>query len=319
MCMVIGHNFTFSCQEDASHFMKFLRKEGISARIEPVPQTTYSFVLKGRYDNLYRYFTACKEKLNRENIESDTETDEFFSPEDKKILIEEVNSLFDTLEKQKEQAIRNLEGKSAGDIAFEPKFSDSEQNEEEIRAYMQFLYENKILMDNGIFDFTDNVLHYKELKPVDEFEYRYEISPGLYPDDDQLDTFDITRIKNINAEMDYTVRAGPEIIGVLELDKLKEELESMEEEEGYIIHAIHSLILKREMADYILSVMDSSGAETIEELIEEIEMCPGQCDTNERSITSYDISPDFVTEVIEDLKKLDFVRMKGNKIKMNRK
>ena len=250
---------------------------------------------------------------------SDVHDEMDFSPEERKEFSEEIQAILEFLLKQKDQATRILEGKNTGDVAFETAFSENGQNEEDIKAYMRFLFENKILMDNGLFDFTDNLLRFKEIKPVDELEYTVGISPGLFPDDEQLDKFEITRIKKINAEIDYTVRAGPEIIGNLDFEKLKKELELIGEEEDYYIHAAHSIALKRDIVNYVLSVMDDSGAETIDDLAEELDMCPGEYETNERSIITYDISYDFVSEIIEDLKKLEIIRIKGNKIKFSKK
>ena len=331
MSMVIGHNFTFSSQEDANQLLKFFRKEGISARIEPIPQTSYSFIIKGRYESLRSYLSDCMETIcntgettdNTSNQEasdengSDVHDEMDLSAEERKEFSEEIQAILEFLLKQKDQATRILEGKNTGDVAFEPAFSENGQNEEDIKAYMRFLFENKILMDNGLFDFTDNLLRFKEIKPVDE--YTVGISPGLFPDDEQLDKYEITRIKKINAEIDYTVRAGPEIIGNLDFEKLKKELELIGEEEDYYIHAAHSIALKRDIVNYVLSVMDDSGAETIDDLAEELDMCPGEYETKERTINTYDISYDFVSEIIEDLKKLEIIRIKGNKIKFSKK
>jgi len=46
MSMVLGHTFTFSDPEDAEQLVKFFRKEGISARIEPVSETSISIFIK---------------------------------------------------------------------------------------------------------------------------------------------------------------------------------------------------------------------------------------------------------------------------------
>ncbi|NLV27614.1 MAG: hypothetical protein GXY48_10685 [Methanomicrobiales archaeon] len=323
--MVIGHSFTFSCSEDANQFLRFLRKEGISARVESIPQTSYSFMIKGRYENLCNYLAECLDKLQKtessdsENTEIIDKRDEpELDPKEKEEFLEEINFLREMLDKQREHASKNLEGKNQGEIAFEPHFSETEGKEEEIKEYMNFLYENKILMDNGIFEFTDNVLRYDTIKPVEDLDYSYGISPYLVPDDDKLDKYGISRIQKISAEVDYTVRAGPDIIGI-ELQKLKDELALIEENEDYVIHAVHSINLKRELVDHIISVMQDSDADTIDDLVDELELCPSVYDTNERSIISYDISYEFTSEVIEDLKKLEFLRVKGNKIKLVRK
>jgi len=99
---------------------------------------------------------------------------------------------------------------------------------------------------------------------------------------------------------------------------LKEELELYEVSDEFIAHAIHSISIKQELVEHIVKVIEISKAGTLEELFEALELMPGESEEGSRIHNSFDISPEFTNQAIEDLKKMELIRMKGNKIKLNR-
>ena len=90
MSMVLGHTFTFSDPEDAEQLVKFFRKEGISARIEPVSETSISIFIKGTYDNLFAYLDHLKNDLQKE---ADIQSEEDISYDDENTDLEEVQEI----------------------------------------------------------------------------------------------------------------------------------------------------------------------------------------------------------------------------------
>ena len=332
--MVLGHTFTFEDQESADQMVKYLRKEGISARIEPFPQTKISFAAKGKYTDLMAYLEAVKEEIltadqeepsedaqseesseNSENPEEFCEEDDEYDPEDE---IAEVDELVSTLEADRATIEETLNGKNAGDILLERTKIDPENPMESMMATMGFLYKNRTLLDNEMIRIEDDAFRLEEVKPVDDLVFTLEPPANLIPDDENLKTHNLTRIQHTKAEVEYKVRAGPEIIGRIDFKRLGEELESMGMNDEYEMHAIHSILLKQQLAEHIMKVLDESKAGTVDELISALKISYEELDDDSHHVNSYDISPSFTLQVIEDLKKLEFIRMKGNRIKFTR-
>lgn len=315
--MVLGHSFSFYTQEEAERLVKFFRKEGISARIEPVAQTSLTVIIQGGYDSVYSYLTDLKEKLQAAN-DSEEEVDDDIILETIQEDIEDIDEILTLLKQQRENAIAGLEGKSIGDVAYDSTPSEEQDPEQMIPSLIEFMMKNKILMDNDVLGFEDHKLVYTSLKPAQELRYSYAVTNNLVPEEDDLEKHDITRTVNIQAEVDYSVKTGPEIIGRVQLEQLREELEEYDVDDDFIAHAIHSIVLKQELAEHVMQVLDSSKAGTTEELYEALELMPVEKSENPRVNNAYSISPGYAMQVIEDLKKMDLVRMKGNKIKFNR-
>lgn len=331
--MVLGHTFTFEDQESADQMVKYLRKEGISARIEPFPQTKISFAAKGKYTDLMAYLEAVKEEIlnpdqeepsedaqseeieNLENPEEFCEEDDDYDPEDE---IAEVDELVSTLEADRATIEETLNGKNAGDVLLERTKIDPENPMESMMATMGFLYKNRTLLDNEMIRIEEDAFRLEEVKPVDDLLFTLEPPANLIPTDDHLKTHNLTRIQHTKAEVEYKVRTGPEIIGRIDFKRLGEELESLGMDDEYEMHAIHSILLKQQIAEHIMRVLDESKAGTVDDLISALKISYEELDDDSHHVNSYDISPSFTLQVIEDLKKLEFIRMKGNRIKFTR-
>jgi len=65
-------------------------------------------------------------------------------------------------------------------------------------------------------------------------------------------------------------------------------------------------------------VMDEVGVETVDQLLAAVEEMQEEVFEEKRKRYIYEVSADYVKEILEDLKKLDIVRLKGNKIKLIR-
>lgn len=314
MSMVLGHTFTFSDPEDAEQLVKFFRKEGISARIEPVSETSISIFIKGTYDNLFAYLDYLKNDLQKE---ADNQSEEDISYDDENTDLEEVQEIIKLIQMQREYAIEGLTGKNIGDIAY--KAPESEEDTSELFSSMvAFMMKNRVLIDNHVVEYQDGALVYKEIKPVEELLFSYAVSSGLIPEEEDLKTYNISIIHKILAEVDYKVKTGPELIARVDFDRLKEELECYDVSEDFILHAINSIIIKQEMVEHIMNILHVTKAGTIEELLEEVDKASTEIQKEQQIYISYKISPEFTNQVIEDLKKMEVIRIKGNKIKLTR-
>lgn len=314
--MVLGHTFSFEEQEHAERLIKFFRKEGISARIEPASESSLSIFIRGTYDNMRSYLTYLRDELQEGMV--DGEGCEMPLDDEEDEDLEKIDSILDTMQMQRENAIRVLEGKNPGDIVYERSTEGEVSQDELIPFFLEFMVQNSILMENHVIGVNNGKLIYKELKPVDELLYTYVVSDGLIPEEDEMETYDITRIQKITAEVDYKVRTGPEIIAQINFDRLREELEDYEVSDEFIAHSTQSIMIKQELAERILHILDNSKAGTLDELTDAVDVAEKETYQDTHSVNSYNISPEYVIQIIEDLKKMEMIRVKGNKIKLNR-
>lgn len=314
--MVLGHTFSFEEQEHAERLMKFFRKEGISARIEPASESSLSMLIRGTYDNMRSYLKYLRDDLQEGVI--DKEGCEISLDDEEAEDIEKINSILNIMQKQREDAIRGLEGKNPGDIAYERRTEEGVNPDEVLTFIFEFMVQNKVLVDNRVIESDNGKLIYKELKPADELLYTYIASDGLIPEEDEMETYDITRIQKITAEVEYKVRTGPEIIVQINFDRLKEELEEYEVSDEFIAHSTQSIMIKQELAERVLHILDNSKAGTLDELTDAVDLAEKETYQDTHIVNSYNISPEYTIQIIEDLKKMDIIRMKGNKIKLNR-
>lgn len=315
--MVLGHTFSFYTQEEADRLVKFFRKEGISARVEPTSETSLTVLIKGKYDAIFSYLSDLKVELQTERISEEEESEEL-SEEDIQEDIDSIDEILTLIQKQREDAIRGLEGKNNGDVAFENNQAEDHDAEASIPPMFLFIFENKLLMDNEVIEFEDGKLIYKAIKPADELVYTFAVTDNLIPEEETLEKYDFTRVLRVHAEVEYKVRTGPELIARVQFDQLSEELEGYDVSEEFIAHAIHSILIKQELAEHIIKVIDITKVGTMEELFEALEMIPAEPEEGSRIYNSFDISPEYTNQAIEDLKKMELIRMKGNKIKLNR-
>ncbi|MCA1915228.1 hypothetical protein, partial [Methanospirillum hungatei] len=63
--------------------------------------------------------------------------------------------------------------------------------------------------------------------------------------------------------------------------------------------------------------LSTTKAETVEDLIRAVQEIQEKQLKGTRTVLFFNISPEYVKQVVEDLKKLEIVRLKGNKIKLN--
>jgi hypothetical protein len=325
---MLGHTFPFYSQDEAEQFVKYLRKNGVSSRIESVSESSFRFLVSGTYDNLVSYFTYCQKELQDElEAEKSREADnEQEDPDDEAVHnwiseieeeLQQVEEILSQLALDRSNTLLCLEGKSVGDIVFERQ-PDRVLNKEEITSALDTLVRYTVLLNNKVVDEEDGKLVFKKIIPADELLYVCSPPVILLPGDEELESFNITKIHKMILISRYHVHAGPEFIFRISLEELREELEKYEMSEEDFVEVITSVISKHSVVEYLIYLIKRTKAETIEDLIRAKDEITDREIDGPRSLERFDIpNNDYVRQVIEDLKKLEIIRLKGNKIKLN--
>ena len=361
--MVLGHSFNFDNHTDAEQLVRYLKKENVSARIEPEADIRYNIRLKGRCNSLRSYLldfkTDLEAKLSEEqnpkeeeqviektevteNVtedeiypcqkmteydnkdEGNTSVDEveedgndFEREEDEEWIdeeLDEIDDLLNILEEKWDTANKVLSEIKPGDILIS-KDECSDDPAALNYNFLKLLTEYSILIENNLVQFEEDKLIFSETKPVDELFFTLDLSPDLLPEDEKLEKYDLIIVRTIKAVTNYKVKTGPEYMFRIDPDKIEEELYSLDIEEADIMNERISFFLKQEVFDRIMNVLESGGAGTVDKLLKDISEDDESYNEKSRTLTQFKINPDFAINTIEDLKKLELIRIKGNRIK----
>ena len=355
--MVMGHIFSFDIQEDADKLVKFLKKEDISARIEPVSNLSMGVGIKGKYQNLISYLDYKKNELQQsfeEILSEDTETEEIeeaeviqkgaseeiypcqkmeeqnenadegdsddsdeeiFSEEDYLQLIEEIDDTITDLGEDYNITANILQEKSAGEILLTDDVLKDEEEQIFFQKVMFFIDNYSVLFQNGLIEFKDNSFTLVKVLPAEDLIFSINLSPDIMPIKEEREKYDLTIEKKIRAKIHYMVKTGPEFLLKMDMEKLVTELENLEREEEDISEDLHFIQLKQQAVDHIFSLLNNTGVDTVEKLLESALEPEEEYDEEMRISTTYDLTSSFIINTIEDLKKLEIIRMKGNRIK----
>mgnify|MGYP001171392883 FL=1 len=325
---MLGHTFPFYSQEEAEQFVKYLRKNGVSSRIESASDSSFRFLVSGTYDNLVSYFTYCQKELQNELEDNNRrkEDDKQEDLDDESVdnwmneieqELHQVEEILAQLSLERNYSLQNLEGKSVGDVVYKRK-PHQVLNEEEITSALEELVRYTVLLNNKVVDYQDGKLVFQKIIPADELIYVCSPPVILLPKDEELESFNITKIHKITLLSRYLVHAGAELIFRISLDELREELGKYDMSEEDFVQIIKSVLSKRSVVDYFIYLINRTKAETIDDLIRAKDEIPDKEIDGPRKLERFDIpSDEYVRLVVEDLKKLDIIRLKGNKIKLN--
>lgn len=327
--MVLGH--TFGCEDlaEAERLTKFLRKSDISARIEPVTFSQFSIRVKGTYDNIHSYLVHCREELTKdleeekdsiqeENADNPDDQYETDVSEDIKEDLEEIEKILTILTTDRDNAVQTLEGKKEGDVVFERDADLENGTDQDINPTIAAIVKNKVLLDNDLISLADRKMILRKIAPAEELFYTFQPTAGIIPNEDELESFNITLVHVMNADLDYKVHTGPEFIFKIEVEQLHEELENSDISDESIAIALQAIYVKQEIVEHIIQILRMTKTETVEELIRAVQEMQEKRIEGTRTVMIFDISPEYVKQVVEDLKKLEIIRLKGNKIKLNR-
>lgn len=327
--MVLGHTFECADLEEAERLVKFLRKSDISARIEPVSSSQFVIRVKGTYDNIHSYLLHCKEELiqdlenekksiqeeNPDNPDGQYETD---VSEDIKEALIELEKILNILTTDRDNAVETLQEKKEGDVVYERDTDPENEMDVNIHSTIAAILKNKVLLDNELISLEDRKMVIRKIIPAEELIYTFQPTAGIMPCEDELESFNITILHVMSADLEYKVHTGPELIFKIDTDQLHNELEDSDVSDESIALTLQAIYVKQEIVEHIIHLLNKTKTETVEELIRTVEVMQEKRIEGTKTIEIFDISPEYVKQVMEDLKKLEIIRLKGNKIKLNR-
>ncbi len=327
--MVLGHTFTCENLEDAERLTKFLRKSDISTRIEPVSSSRFSIRVKGTFDNIHSYLVHCREELTQDlenemrkvqEENQDTPDDQYENEaiEDIKEDLEAVEKILAILTLDRDNAIKTLEELKEGDVVYDHDAELANKDEVGVNPTIAAIMRNKVLLDNELISIQDKKMIIRKIIPAEDLFYTFQPTSGIIPSEEELESFNITLVQLMNADLEYNVHAGPELIFKIDVEQFHDELENSDISNESIAIILQAIYVKQEIVEHIVHILSRTKAETVEDLIRAVQEIQEKQLEGTRTVLFFNISPEYVKQVVEDLKKLEIVRLKGNKIKLNR-
>jgi uncharacterized protein YqgV (UPF0045/DUF77 family) len=320
---MLGYTFALDTQQEAEKLVKYFRGKDISARIEPVSVSELAVEISGTYGNLRSYLLYCRDRVQRRSEDEHGSGKEGLDQEDEGAddesdLLCDLDETLQVLADYDNDARQLLEGKQVGDVVFSFG-NDSSDHVQDKEMQFDLLLRQKALIAKGVLNLEDDgKVVVEKIVPFDELIYSISPIDEFLPSDEEAVSYNLTKYLMFTGDVDYHVHVGPEYLIKVELLELMHKLKEYDLSEFAYEHAVQSFFAKREIVEHIIHVMDEVGVETVDQLLAAVEEMQEEVFEEKRKRYIYEVSADYVKEILEDLKKLDIVRLKGNKIKLIR-
>lgn len=304
--MTLEEKLIFYSHDDASAFQKFLREIDCSSRISVEHTFSGEPFFKG---SIARFLELFDSLASNEDIEAAAMKDDLLL---RKNAIEEFykeHKVADVVnEASPSQLMAQLQSISAvGEEAVKKEATDKFVSS---LIVLTTLEENGLLTPTGEGENAQCTL--TAILPTDELKvmYPYMEFAGLDPEDLKKDG--ITSFIETTAQTAYVVSMGSDII-MADVDKIADFLEDMDIDEGELTNFVDNVFFKQLLTEKIHELV-SSGIASEEGILEALDVpsFPIKDTTDEISFT---ITPEYLTAVIADLRKLGILSGKDGKIK----
>ncbi|MDO5843927.1 MAG: hypothetical protein Q4Q53_02115 [Methanocorpusculum sp.] len=305
--MALEEKISFFSREDANEFQKYLRENGCSSRIS----VDYEYSGVPYFEGTITAFINFADMLCKKEEDADIETL-------KQNLIERKNILDDFLKSHK-----------AGDVITESTPSQilalaqsidsvgSAIEKEAAGKFEQTLMILATLEDNGLLEEINESDGYilKNVKDAGDLTVMYPYTDISGVTSEDLENSEITSHIITSSETKFIVTVGAEILFSSDMDDMVDLLDEMDTYEDESARFIDNIFFKKVLVSKIQESVES-GAKSEADILSILDS-PSFKLTDTEDTISFDISAEFLSEVISDLKKQGFLSGKDGKIKSN--
>ena len=308
--MTLEEKISFYSRESAGEFQKFLRSKDCGSHIT----VEHTFSGEPYFEGSIAEFISLIARLEKQD-EADGETDEDLA-EIKKDLEDKREKLIQFFATHKEGDI--LQNATPMQMMAQVESIDTE-NDKDLRKnatekFVSQLMILTVLEDNDLLQPTENGKDYVLTKTAEadnlRIMYAYTEFPKVSPED--LEECGLSSHIRTSSETSYCVSAGLELL-FCETDDIIEFLDDAdvdEEESGRFIDAI---FFKQALLGKIHELI-GNGCSSAETLGEELAK-PAFPLEGSKDVISFDISPEYLSAVLADMKKMGIIAGKDNKLK----
>lgn len=315
--MVFEERLILNTYEEAHHITQYLKTQRISSQVlnEPVFETRLT--LAGKYNAIMAFLIGYPNYIKKHASENDGEQElQVFEDPD----IENLKLLPELLDSYREIARKLTEGVNQGDV-FCPNHSDylygkndsfsapnPEQFFREIEVF-KILYLNQIMS----LSYSGATLT-KRVLPNDLIYYLPWVQKST-PDEKVLDLYRVTIVRCFSGKIRYVVIMGPEAILHEDFQTLLYELSQKGVDPDALLEMMDRHINKvRLVRNIVGDIME--GDTSVGDLKEMYQEVPAVIDGFGRIQDRSDYSPEFIEEMVAELKRMDMIRGKDYRLRL---
>ncbi|HJJ53819.1 MAG TPA: hypothetical protein VJ857_01350 [Methanocorpusculum sp.] len=303
--MTLEEKIIFYSREDANAFQKYLREKGCPSRIS----VEHSFSGTPYFEGSIAAFLAFIDKITEREEDAD------------------LNVIRDDLVSRKKSLTDFFKTHKAGDLLTEETPSQLLAQVESIDGmgedvqkqatdkFMNALMILGTLEDNDLLEVSDENESYVLLGTKDPEElrvmYSYTDFSGVTEDD--LKETGITTHIRTSSSTEFVITTGVELLFTIDIEDLTDVLDQMDVEEDEAARFIDAVFFKQALTNKIHKLV-SEGMQSEAELLAAFD-APAFPLEGTDDVISFDLSAEYLSGVVSDLKKQDILSGKDGKIK----
>ncbi|HKM42275.1 MAG TPA: hypothetical protein VJY43_06875 [Methanocorpusculum sp.] len=303
--MTLEEKITFYSREDAAAFQKYLREKECPSRIS----VEHNFSGTPYFEGSISSFLQLIDKINAK--EEDADLDELKSD-----LLERKRALTEFFTSHKTGDI--LSDATPSQLLAQAESIDVMGDEIQKQAAEKFVTALMILgtlEDNDLLENTEDKESYTLLgtKEPDELRVMYPYTEFEGVTEDDLKDSGITTHIQTSSTTEYIVNAGAELLFASDIDDLADVLDQMDVDDDEAGRFIDAVFFKQALVAKIHDLV-SQGTQSEADLLAAFDT-PSFPLEGTNDVISFDLTPEYLSGVVSDLKKQSILTGKDGKIK----
>ncbi len=303
--MTLEEKITFYSREDAAAFQKYLREKECPSRIS----VEHNFSGTPYFEGSIASFLQLIDKINAK--EEDADLDELKSD-----LLERKRALTEFFTSHKTGDI--LSDATPSQLLAQAESIDVMGDEIQKQAAEKFVTALMILgtlEDNDLLENTEDKEGYTLLgtKEPDELRVMYPYTEFEGVTEDDLNDSGITTHIQTSSTTEYIVNAGAELLFASDIDDLADVLDQMDVDDDEAGRFIDAVFFKQALVAKIHDLV-SQGTQSEADLLAAFDT-PSFPLEGTNDVISFDLTPEYLSGVVSDLKKQSILTGKDGKIK----
>jgi hypothetical protein len=313
--MVLEERFPVGSENTAKDVVQYLKKEGVSARVVSEPSPSIALILSGKYSDLKQYLKEHKDSINV----SDKICEEYQHTSSEDTESERWEELLSTLDSDYEQIKQIMDENNPGDFIAERihrQIFHHEDSKYPTEEYLQELSRVRILISNHFCEITEKGFVLTKKCDPEEVVFYLPFDISFPPSEEICETYHIICIRNIKADMQYSVLTGPDILFLDDIESFISYLSGQDVSLYEITDLAERILTKINITQEVIDWLIELGDATIDEIkiyfIEEVIARDGEGFIQ----TRFNISPVFIEGLIADLRKLNIIKGKDSRLRL---
>lgn len=307
--MTLEEKIIFDTREDAADFQKFLREKDCDSRIN----VEYEFSGEPYFEGTITDFLNLIDVLAKKDAEEGDEVDEDL------VLMKK------DIEERKEKLVEFFAEHKAGDVLRDATPSqmlaqaerlearnDDELKKEATEKFVSSLMILATLEDNDLLEENEEEYILKDVRPAEDMRIMYAYTDFPKVTEEELKGSNISSHIRTSSVTQYIVTTGTAII-YLDADEVNDYLDNVDVDDDESGKFIDGIFFKQALVGKIHELI-GSGCASEKDLQKAFET-PAFPLEGTNDVISFDLTPEYLSAVLTDLRKLGLITGKDGKIK----